>query len=262
LDAVGAEPDAAVPATLAYQLPAGVSPLQLGVYTLVDGAWQFYAGGQVDPSSDTVQVSLAHLSVWAVLADTTTFPDVPSTYWAFRDIEELTAAGIIAGLPDGTFVPDGPVTRAEFLKLLLGALKIAPEVAPTQPFADVAPGAWYAGYVDAAAADGILLGSQGQAMPDAAITRQEAAVLLMRAVDFAHLAGSPGTEPAQGPSFTDEASIAAWAAADVRQAVLLGLLQGFPDGTFQPAATLTRAQAATLAEEVATRAVAPTLPPA
>ena len=51
-------------------------------------------------------------------------------------------------------------------------------------------------------------------------------------------------------AFTDNADIAAWAADDVKVAVSLGIINGMDDGSFQPKANATRAQAATMLSQL------------
>ena len=53
---------------------------------------------------------------------TATFPDVPTTYWAFQYVEALAASGITQGMPDGNFHPRDPVTRAQMATFLARAL--------------------------------------------------------------------------------------------------------------------------------------------
>ena len=48
-----------------------------------------------------------------------TFSDVAKDSWYYEYVTPLAAKGIIAGYPDGTFLPQNNITRAEFLKLLV-----------------------------------------------------------------------------------------------------------------------------------------------
>ena len=48
--------------------------------------------------------------------------DVAPGFWAFQQIEALTAAGITTGFPDGTYRPFDPVTRAQMAAFLARAL--------------------------------------------------------------------------------------------------------------------------------------------
>ncbi len=163
------------------------------------------------------------------------FSDVKPGYWAQQAIDLLAARGVLAGFPDGTFGPDGPVTRAQFAKML--AMTVGLRFGgTTSPFADVPPGQWYAPYVSAAAAAGIVQGTSARSFyPDAPVTREQMAVIVSRALRLG--AGSP-------PPFTDASVIDPWARAGVGSVVAAGYLKGFPDGSFQPLATTTRAQAA------------------
>ena len=53
---------------------------------------------------------------------TATFPDVPTSHWAFQYVEALAASGITQGYSDGTFRPTNPVTRAQMATFLSRAL--------------------------------------------------------------------------------------------------------------------------------------------
>lgn len=52
----------------------------------------------------------------------TEFTDVPSDHWAYTDIQKLAASGITVGYPDGSFKPDGYVTRSQFAAFLYRAM--------------------------------------------------------------------------------------------------------------------------------------------
>ncbi len=49
------------------------------------------------------------------------FSDVESNHWAFKYIDELSEKGVINGYEDGTFKPNGTVTRGEFIKLVVSS---------------------------------------------------------------------------------------------------------------------------------------------
>ena len=163
------------------------------------------------------------------------FGDTPPTYWATPDIALLFSHGIVSGFPDGTFRPNATVTRAQFLKMLMLALN-APMAVYSVPFADVAPGAWYAPYVETAYHMGLVQGVSAKVFaPNSAVSREEMAVILDRAL---HLNVAHGA-----PTFTDASAIAPWAAGDVAAVAAAGLVAGFPNGTFAPTAPTTRAEA-------------------
>ncbi|MCL6647159.1 MAG: phosphodiester glycosidase family protein [Chloroflexi bacterium] len=191
------------------------------------------------------------------------FRDVPASFWAYGAIRELAALGVVDGLPDGSFRPVAPVTRAELVKMLLVAQGTGP-AAGQPPFPDVTRGSWYAPWLEAAWQRKLLLGADGLALPERPVTRQEAALLLLRAAQLnGAQAGAPaapavpgaGAGTPQAPAgsslrFRDSGAIAPWALEGVEEAVRLGLLQGFPDGSFRPRANLTRAEAAVLVQRL------------
>ena len=111
------------------------------------------------------------------------FKDVAASYWAFDEITALAAKKVLAGYPDGTFKPEGKVTREEFAKMIVVAKGLA-LVKPARPtFTDVAASRWSYGYVEAAAKAGYIQGiGGGKFAPAAQIKRQDMAVLLVRVI--------------------------------------------------------------------------------
>ncbi len=109
----------------------------------------------------------------------TTFSDTQD-HPARTAIEALAVRGIINGKGGGRFCPDESVTRAEFAAIVVRALGLPTAVRGI--FTDVSAGAWYAPFVDTAAAYGIIKGTGGgRFSPDGTMTRQEAAVMVARA---------------------------------------------------------------------------------
>lgn len=118
-----------------------------------------------------------------------TFTDVPPTSRYYGAVEAAARAGLIAGLPDGSFKPDATVTREQMAAMLTrlaglpgsgatGALK-TPAFADA---ADIAP--WARGAVTAAAVRGLMLGvAADRFAPKATVTRAQAAAILARLGD-------------------------------------------------------------------------------
>lgn len=166
-------------------------------------------------------------------------------HWAEPTLRRLAAQRLVHGMPDGTFRPDAPVTRAQFAALLARATALAhaPTAAAGPGFADVRSGDWHAGAVQAVASQGWMAGfGDGRFGPDGMLTRQEAAAALHRIWTQANVAHTP----AGAPNFADRSGIAPWAADAVSALAEIGILQGTPDGRFQPERALTRAEAASL----------------
>jgi peptide/nickel transport system substrate-binding protein len=109
------------------------------------------------------------------------FKDVAASYWAYDEITALASKKVLAGYADGTFKPEGKVTREEFAKMIVVAKGLA-LVKPASPtFTDVAASRWSYGYVEAAAKAGYIQGiGGGKFAPASQIKRQDMAVLLVR----------------------------------------------------------------------------------
>ncbi|HAQ39750.1 MAG TPA: hypothetical protein DCM73_02220 [Clostridiales bacterium] len=77
-------------------------------------------------------------------------------HWAESTIQQWLNKGQISGYPDGTFKPDGKVTRAEFVKMVNGAFNYTET--STIEFSDVKSGDWYYQEVQKAFKAGFIAG--------------------------------------------------------------------------------------------------------
>jgi len=164
------------------------------------------------------------------------FTDIDHVAWAEEAISYLYTNGIISGRSEDSFAPDATITRAELAKMLVLGLGLELTDA-TGRFADVATGAWYAAYVETAAAKGLVQGDEtGRFSPDAPVTRQDAATVLYRAI--------ASDETAERAYFEDYETISEYAKVPVDYMCAKGIINGMGDGIFAPLSALTRAQAA------------------
>jgi hypothetical protein len=161
------------------------------------------------------------------------FTDVKNS-WALEDINWLADRGIVSGNPDGEFLPENTITRAEIAAILARAFDLSSDQAVS--FKDVS-NHWANAYISAAAAKGILSGvGNGNFAPDAIVTREQLAVMLVRA----GMLSAVEKEPME---FTDESQLSFWASEAVKIASSNGIISGYPDGTFRPSQDVTRAEA-------------------
>ncbi len=108
------------------------------------------------------------------------FPDVPPGYWAAAAIGAARAAGYLQGYPDGSFRPEGGVSRAEAAVMLVKAFEPKGS-GHASSFNDVGSNFWAAGAISQMAEAGIISGyPDGSFKPDRVMTRAEAAALLAR----------------------------------------------------------------------------------
>lgn len=205
-------------------------------YDEVSSKW-VKIGGTVDESTITVQVD--HLTKFAVFvtekAGALVLNDIAG-HWAEDNINRLVALGAISGYPDGTFRPDNKITRAEFATVLVKALKLSPQSGKV--FNDTA-GHWAGDFIATAAANGIVNGySDTQFGPDDNITREQMAVMIVKAAQLSVVSG--------GKNFADKDRISAWAKDAVATASENNIITGYSDNTFRPGDSATRAEAVTV----------------
>ena len=116
-------------------------------------------------------------------------------------VDACTALNIIGGYPDGSFKPEGNITRAEVTKMICVALNggknpaVSTNTTPT--FSDVrnnANAAWAEGYIESCAAQGIVSGvGGGKFAPNGNVTGVQLAKMLLVALGYkADLEGFTG----------------------------------------------------------------------
>lgn len=227
------------PITISFKFSGQSNKDLLGIYYLGDNGELEYVGGQLN--GDVISTQVTHFSKYAVLEIVKSFKDVPSTYWAFHAIQSLAAKQIVSGVTTTEFDPKSNVSRAEFTALLVRALGLKAE--GQVQFTDIKSDAWYLSYVATASKLGIVSGRSNDTFaPNASITREEMAVMVIRALE---VKSGKKIEPVAGSkAFTDASSISKWADSYVRAAAELGLLQGRGNNHFAPKGWMTRAESA------------------
>lgn len=140
------------------------------------------------------------------------------------------------GYVDGTFRPDDNMTRAEVAQMFYNLLNDK-DVAITVSFSDVASDAWYAEAVNTLASLGMITGvGDNKYEPDRSITRAEFTAIAMRFADLA----------TGGENVFSDVAEDAWYHDYVVGSIQYGWITGYPDGTFRPENTITRAEVTTI----------------
>jgi len=149
-----------------------------------------------------------------------TFSDVPDKHWAKAQIVDAVEKGYVSGFPDGTFRPDEPVSRAQFIRMLVDALDL-PHVQQGNP--------WYQPYVAAVLETGIHRHEDFKSDYDKPLTRLEMARLSVRASEL-------------DGQFEDDL----W----MVYATEKGIIHGVGNGVLQPDGQSSRAQAVAIIERI------------
>ncbi|MDF2627309.1 MAG: putative S-layer associated protein [Symbiobacteriaceae bacterium] len=216
-------------------------PVQrLGGETYIDQAWvSRLLGDPVRLAGGQVQIGMQDIA----------------GHWARPLIIQLLRDGVVSGAGSGWFGPNDPLTRAAFVKMLVGARRVPVRPGNAGRFADTA-GHWVAaqGYIGAAVEAGFVVPLEypgGRFEPDLPISREEMAVMVTRALGLDTSARSltldlaEGTATVAGRPFADAAD---WTRPGyIAVAVEQGIINGYPaDGgfyAFHPFRQATRAEA-------------------
>lgn len=185
---------------------------------------------------------------------------VPSTmftdlngHWARPTIERLAMLGIVTG-SDGKARPDDPMTRAEFVTVLLRALDIKSNPQATLPFTDIPAGYWAAQSIATAAQLQMVNGvATGQFAPAAYIQRDALAKLLTTD------ASSLEKDTNAAPPFWDISNN--WGYSYIVTAYQTGLVNGKTDTNhYNPTDNATRAEAFVMIERMLQKQTKGTIP--
>ena len=142
----------------------------------------------------------------------------------------------VNGYPDGTVKPTGDVTRAEVAAILYRVMDadcVKTYETTRCSFSDVVRGDWFNLYVATLENADVIVDTRtnGKFRPNEAITRAELAAMLAQFADIKSAANS----------FND-VSARHWASDEIAVCAKMGWINGYPDGSFRPDATITRAE--------------------
>lgn len=122
-----------------------------------------------------------------------------TSVFAYTDTDDvavsiLSELDIINGYEDGTFRPEGTVTRAELAKMIIHAMDkadVAEILKGETRFSDISTDAWYTGVVNVAVNNGFINGyPDGTFKPDQRVTFAEAATMIVKALGYTDLEGT------------------------------------------------------------------------
>ncbi|WP_091183711.1 S-layer homology domain-containing protein [Paenibacillus catalpae] len=177
------------------------------------------------------------------------YSDVAAGHWAASAIQALAAKQVMQGVDADRFAPDRSITRAELAAMLarMPGLGIGSGDGAELPFKDIPAQAWYTEELKEVLAAGLINGYGDTFRPNAEITREELAVLAIRAASKASGGALSGTARNNGDGdYPDTDQISSWAKDSVHKAKQLGLMIGDEDGRFRPKEGVSRAEAAVI----------------
>lgn len=170
------------------------------------------------------------------------FTDVHTGDWFYDAVEYAYENGMMDGIGNNLFSPNGTTTRA-MIVTILHRLENQP-ASGSSTFTDVPAGQWYTNAVAWAAANGIVDGyGDGRFGPNDTITREQMAAILYR---YAQFKGYDVSNTGNLSGYTDAAQVSEWARTAMGWANAQGLITGNTATTLNPTGSATRAEVATI----------------
>jgi len=155
-------------------------------------------------------------------------------HWAKQYIDELIGKKVVSGYPDGTFKPNASISVSEFTKVLMAGVYDDIDYQESTP--------WYQSYLDVALDKGIIETSEyGDYTRE--ITRYEMARMIARAGEDKE---KIKIEETDATKFEDDANITTEGKKYIMAVSDVGIITGYPNGTFGPDNEATRAEASVM----------------
>ena len=171
------------------------------------------------------------------------FKDVTESDWYYNTADECYQTGLINGTSATTFSPMQTMTRA-MVVTILWRMEGQPTVAFNNKFSDVSSRQWYANSISWAETAGVVHGyGDGTFKPDAAVTREQVAVMLANYAQYKNTY-KPGTKKLN--TFPDGSQVSTYAQAGMKWALTNGIISGNGEGYLRPKKSATRAEGATM----------------
>ncbi|MBM7566496.1 S-layer homology domain-containing protein [Paenibacillus sacheonensis] len=222
-------------------------------------------GGTVDTKKNSITVPFDQFGYYVVAKMTYSFSDVTNHPYARNYMEAIFSKGVMNAANFDDFGADMYSTRGEFTRMIVKALDIPLNYELSKPhFDDVPPiinqdALWDFSYIETAAREGIIRGTQPRAFePSANLTRGDAAVFLARALNLKLETDPKKIDATLQKTFKDYADIDYYAKASVLAIAKKGYIQGSPIDpkdlkkgyTYEPKSSLLRSDASIIIGKV------------
>ena len=215
--------------TLRFPVEVGTA---LTVYRVNDSGTKTLLTGELSKDKKYYEVKTTAMGLFATsVTEAQLFSDVPVNHWAAESIRLMVEKGLFNGTSDDAFSPNGTMTRAMLFTVLH---RLSGEAENAE-----AGESWYSAAMEWAVAEEISDGSN----PNGNITREQMAAMLYR------YSGSPAVT-GDLSSYTDAASVSAWASDAMKWAVSEGIITGLDGNRLDPNGYATRAQVAVMIDRM------------
>ncbi|UVI29917.1 S-layer homology domain-containing protein [Paenibacillus spongiae] len=222
-------------------------------------------GGVVDTKKNTITVPFDQFGYYVVGKMVYSFADVTNHPYARNYMEAIFSKGVMNAANFDDFGADLFTSRGEFARMVVKGLEIPLNYELSKPhFDDVPPiinqdALWDYSYIETAARNGIIRGTQPRAFePSTNLSRAEAAVILARALELKLETDPVKIDKGLQKIFKDYGDISYYAKSSVLAIAKKGYIQGSPVDAndkkkgyvFEPQSQLLRSDAAIIIGKV------------
>lgn len=170
-------------------------------------------------------------------------------HWAEEAIDRWSDAGVVSGVGNNDFDPEGEMNRAQAASVFSELLQLTDE-ADISNFTDIPDNAWYAGHIAKCVAAGIMAGMSDTIMePETTLSREMFFTMFAQAMGIER-------EETSDVKFNDSAEASSWAVGYINALANRGFISGMGDGSVEPLSDINRASVmALLNQAIVTYAV-------
>ena len=170
-------------------------------------------------------------------------------HWAEAAIDRWSDAGVVSGVGNNDFDPEGEMNRAQAASVFSELLQLTDE-ADISNFTDIPDNAWYAGHNAKCVDAGIMAGMSDTIMePETTLSREMFFTMFAQAMGIER-------EETSDVKFNDSAEASSWAVGYINALANRGFISGMGDGSVEPLSDINRASVmALLNQAIVTYAV-------
>ncbi|WP_170880351.1 WG repeat-containing protein [Paenibacillus odorifer] len=226
-------------------LPVDNGNPHLGSVFLQEGASITQVGGSYDAYNQGVSIKTKKSGSYYVAQNSKKFKDMSDKDEELnKAVDFLTAKGIVTGVTKDTFEPDSPLTRSQFVTMLVKSF-YALDKSLTADFKDVKKADWFHDYVASSQKEKIVVGmADGTFRPNDLITKEQMAAVVSRAMVNKRKYEYPQNDMEYLAFIKDRDNVSEWAKKEVALAIKERMLEISSDSQLNPQSIVTRGEAA------------------
>ncbi|MEK4351436.1 S-layer homology domain-containing protein [Paenibacillus sp. FSL R5-0475] len=235
-------------------IPDGMDPNKIttGVYIDADGSMR-HVPTKVIVIEGKYFATINSLSggTYSVIWHPLEFSDV-ANHWAKDAVNDMGSRLVIEGTGNGQFTPDQAITRAEFAAIVVRGLGLGLSQTAT-PFSDVKTTDWYNSAINTAYAYQLINGFEdGMFRPDDQITREQAMLIIAKAMKITALKANLPNQSAEGflNPYTDAGKTSDWAISAIADCLQAGVIMGRSSNVLAPKDDMTRDEVAAIVKRL------------